>query len=654
MRKVHIAKHVAVMLVVGTCISTSFVARADNPKREMRATYLTTVANIDWPKNTGAASQKTEMLRMLDSIAALKLNAVLFQVRPCCDAFYQSAYEPWSSYLKVSRGTDPGYDPLAFVLEESHKRGLAVHAWLNPYRYSNRQGTAWTNADDTPLNYDHTHPDWLLYYSSSIILDPARPEVVQRICDVVGDILSKYDVDGIIFDDYFYPYGGTTNQDSTSQRLYKPAGMDVGDWRRSNVNTMVKAVYDTIQAVAPWVTFGISPFGIWTTSYTVAQQEGITLPSGITGGNMYAEIYCDPVAWLKEGSVDYVSPQLYWRTGGSQDYRTLCPWWANLCNQFGKHMYSSMANYKYSEQSDSHYTVSELQTQVNVNRSSAQDNAPGSIFYNTRAWVFDKPFRSAFRAEQYLHPALPPAINWKPATDRSMVSSITITGDTVRWTHPDSDVHFAVYAVANAFRNRLGIFSTGDALLGITYNTYFVLPAGFSTGANKVAVSVVDKYNNEYSLRVYGETEEAQVACEPTYPVSGQAFSKWPITFRWNAVTKADSYVLQIADDPDFRHILVTQEMTGTTFNSAARKNLKGEGEFYWRVRTRKPNADDVWSETCVFFVGDYEALPEEQAETHIMRPGVYSLLGVYLGDDATNLPKGAFIINGRLTINNE
>ena len=628
---------------------------ADSPKREMRATWLTTVANIDWPKNTGAANQKSEMIKMLDSIASLNLNVVFFHVRPCCDAFYQSAYEPWSSYLKMNRGTDPGYDPLAFVLEEGHKRGLAVHAWMNPYRYSNRAGSDWTGNDDTPLNYSHTHPEWLLHYSSSIVLDPGLPEVRHRICEVVGDLLSKYDVDGIIFDDYFYPYGGTrNNEDSVSQRLYKPAGMDVNDWRRDNVNRMVQDVYDTIQAVKPWVTFGISPFGIWTTSYSVARKEGITLPAGITGGDMYAEIYCDPVAWLKDGSVDYLSPQLYWRTGGNQDYNKLCPWWADLCNQFGKHMYSSMANYKYAEESQAdhkYYTVSELQTQTNVNRSSAKDDAPGAVFYNTRAWVYDRAFRNAFRTVQYHNPALPPAINWKPAKDREMVTFNPAEGQTISWTHPDADVHFAVYAVPNARRNLAGIFSRGDMLLGVVYGNSYTLPASITLGAYKVAVSVLDKYNNEYALRVYGEDVEAPEACQRIAPVHNQIYAKWPVTFSWNAVRKADSYVLQIAKDKEFQQILVTQEMTGTSFDSSLRKNLKDNGIYYWRVKTRKANSGDMWTGPHCFFVGDYTGLEDTQAAVTPARKGVYSIQGVYLGEKAENLPKGLYIINGNKVI---
>ncbi|MDR1526332.1 MAG: family 10 glycosylhydrolase [Dysgonamonadaceae bacterium] len=399
--------------------------QAQSPKREMRATWIATVARIDWPKQNGATAQKNEMVKMLDSIQSLNLNAVFFQVRSRCDALYNSAYEPWSSDLGGARGTNPGWDPLAFVVEECHKRGLECHAWLNPYRYNN-SGNKWTNANNSPLNYENTHPEWLLWYSNNVVCDPALPEVRVRIKSVVGDILSKYDVDGIIFDDYFYPYGGTTTQDAASVAKYKPAGMDVHDWRRDNVNRMIADVYDTIQAVRPWVTFGVSPFGIWTINDSVAAKEGIPLPSGITGGNMYQEIYCDPVAWLKQGTVDYISPQLYWKITGSQDYSKLCPWWANLSNQFGVQFYSSMAIYRYAENNSSnvgyYQNEEEFKNQSLLNRSSAKDDAPGHVFYNTLGWVYDKPFRDHFRANVFTKPSLTPTIGWKPTSDQKMVT----------------------------------------------------------------------------------------------------------------------------------------------------------------------------------------------------------------------------------------
>jgi uncharacterized lipoprotein YddW (UPF0748 family) len=575
------------------------VSGAQSPKREMRATWIATVTRIDWPKESGVTAQKNEMVKMLDSIQALNLNAVFFQIRSRCDAMYNSAYEPWSSDLWVARGTDPGYDPLAFVIEECHKRGVECHAWLNPYRYS-RDGNGWTGANDNDLNYEKTHPEWLLWYSNNVVLDPALSEVRQQIKNVVGDILSKYDVDGIIFDDYFYPYGGTTNQDAASVAKYKPAGMDVHDWRRDNVNRMIADVYDTIQAVRPWVTFGVSPFGIWTTNASVAAKEGITLPSGITGGNMYQEIYCDPVAWLKQGTVDYISPQLYWKTGGGQDYNTLCPWWADLSEKFGVQFYSSMANYKYAEKTDAAYTVTELANQALRNRSSAKNDAPGHVFYNTRAWVYDKPFRDRFRADIFDKQAITPAIGWKPANDQGLITFNTPIGSLVSWIYNETtdSVRYAVYAVPIARANDPSVYSKSDYLLGVSYVKQYTLPNGVSTSSHRIAVSVLDRYGNEFAPRVLGTSVGEMTAAQLTAP-DDYAAVKLPVTFQWTAVDKAGCYVWQLATDENFTDIVCTRETVSNQFETSLQPNIKEDGKmYYWRVRTRKANVRDLWSET--------------------------------------------------------
>ena len=294
-------KRIFFLLALAVCACSLVNAQA--PKREMRAVWTATVWRIDWPSTALSSSggtsaqitsQKNEMLSILNSLVDNNMNAICFQVRSRCDAMYSSAYEPWSSDLGVARGTNPGYDPLAYVVEEAHKRGIEVHAWLNPYRFESASNQ-WSGL---PGNYRSTNPSWVLTYSDGkSILDPGVPAVRTRIADIVDDIITKYDVDGIIFDDYFYAYGGTpATLDQTTQNNYKPSGMSVDDWRRKNVNDMVADVYNKIQSKKPYVTFGVSPFGIWTTSSTVASARGLTLPSGITGGNMYAEIYCDPVA----------------------------------------------------------------------------------------------------------------------------------------------------------------------------------------------------------------------------------------------------------------------------------------------------------------------------------------------------------------------
>ena len=570
------------------------------PKREMRATWLTTVANIDWPMayTTDVKTQQKELTNLLDACVKFNMNTVLFHIRPACDALYKSQYEPWSSYLNNGRGVDPGWDPLQFCIDECHKRGLACHGWINPYRYGKRGGYDWEGTDDTTqLNYKHTHPDWLLYYKNDIYLDPARPEVRQRIKEVVGDIINNYEVDGILMDDYFYPYGGTTNQDAASVEKYKPADMNVDDWRRQNVNMMIRCVYDTIQAVKPWVTFGVSPFGIWTTDYNVANKRGIKLPSGISGGNMYKEIYCDPVAWLEEGTVDYLSPQLYWKIGGGQDYKKLSKWWGDLCNRFGKHFYSSMALYRYGEEN---FTATEFRNQLVLNRT-VTDNAPGAIFYNTRVWAESNKLKTNFTKEgaEFHDLALPPAINWKPAKERTMVENLALSGQKLSWTHEEAaELHFAIYAVPNDSANNPHVYSRADMLVGVAYTTTFDLPAEISATTHKIAVSVLDKYNNEYALRILNEALRPAVAVTKLLPDDG-ALKKLPFTFRWEEIEGADSYIIQFAKDPEMQQIVFAQEVTETTFETKNRINLEylPLGDYYWRVKTRIPNAGDTWSE---------------------------------------------------------
>ena len=590
-----------------------------NPKREMRATWLTAVANIDWPISTtkGMEAQQKELIGLLDKCVEFRMNTVLLHIRPACDALYKSSYEPWSSYLNNGRGVDPGWDPLQFCIDECHKRGLTCHGWINPYRYGKRGGYDWTGTDDTTqLNYKYTHPEWLLYYKNDIYLDPAQPEVRQRIKEVVGDIINHYDVDGILMDDYFYPYGGTTNQDAASVEKYKPADMNVGDWRRQNVNKMIKDVYDTIQAVKPWVTFGVSPFGIWTTDSSVASKRGINLPYNITGGNMYAEIYCDPVAWLEEGTVDYLSPQLYWKIGGGQDYKKLSKWWGDLCNRFGKHFYSSMALYKYE---DGTFSATEIRNQLVYNRT-VKDGAPGAVFYNTRAWANSSKLRVNLTKEtaEFHDKALPPAINWKVAEERTMVENLKLDGKVLSWTHTDGkDVHFAVYAVPNDSLGLASVYSRGDMLVGVSYATSFELPAEVTAETHQIAVSVLDRYNNEYSLRILGKSLGEAKAATGLYPDDG-LIRKLPFTFRWNAVAGADSYIIQFAKDPEMQEIVFAQEVTENEFETKKRINLEylPLGDYYWRVKTRIPNSGDTWSVVQKVTISLENALEDIAVET--------------------------------------
>ena len=635
--------------------SIQFVA-AQSPKHELRSTWLTTVWRLDWPsvtvpKATGTndaarqsaiLQQKNDLIFILNSLKSANMNAVFFQVRSMCDAMYQSSYEPWSSFISSERGADPGYDPLAFAIEESHKRGIELHAWLNPYRYSTSSTTHGELAND----YFIAHPGWLLAYDSyTKILNPGMPEVVLQIKKVIGEIVTKYDVDGIVFDDYFYAYGGTSaTLDASAQALYKPANKDLGDWRRENVNKMIAAVYDTIQTIKPYVTFGVSPFGTWTTDAAVAKKRNIILPAGVGAtGNMYAEIYCDPVAWLEEGKVDYVSPQLYWTTYSAYPYGKLAPWWSDITNRFGKHFYSSHsisaltaaaatasgmkrsiilqneiiplkslstlehATFERVQASSlkrapaaTMFGPSEVGLQIDFNRNSDVNDAPGSVFYATDNTVNTSGFISYLKQNKFTQPALCPARGWKPAAEQALVENIALTGQTLTWTYSNVNTRYAVYAVPTANSADASLFATSKYLLGISYTKQFELPAGVSASTHKIAVTVLDRYGNEYTPRILGENLGISTVTQLTYPANNTE-TLLPCVFKWEAITGTDSYIWQLSRDSQFTDLVCSRETTTPQFFSGLQTNLKDGVRYYWRVKALTPNAPAVWSETRNF-----------------------------------------------------
>jgi uncharacterized lipoprotein YddW (UPF0748 family) len=616
------------------------------PKREMRAAWVTTVWGLDWPavqiNTTGSTyyiqEQKDQFIGLLNQLQAANMNTVFFQVRSECDAMYQSSYEPWSVYLVAERGMDPGYDPLQFIVEECHKRGMEIHAWLNPYRFESVAGKYEGEAGD----YRQTHPEWVLEYpdGGSAILDPGNPGVRERIADIVGEIITNYDVDGIVFDDYFYAYGGTPSSlDAYSQSLYKPSDMNLDDWRRWNVNQMVKEVYERINSIKPWITFGLSPFGIWTTDPNVAEAEGLELPSGITGMNAYSSIYCDPVAWLKEGTVDYISPQLYWPTTSTgQDYDVLAPWWSNVCNLFGKHLYVS---HSLSDLTDSNYApvfddgnlksggtdsltvdlkglsmleyysqmdeymlkasldASEFGKQVQVNRTADKNGAPGSVFF--RAAMFYKTgFVNYLSDYEFANLSLPPAVNWKPHQERGIPHNLAVNSNTLSWESDETNVRYAVYAVPNSMLGEAGVFSSSDYLIGVSYDkTFDITDFSDLTGTHSFAVSVLDRFGNEFPPAVMGYTPGANQTATLSFPGNGvDVFN--PFSFQWDAVSGADSYVIEVAQDDLFANVVYSRQVDGTEF-SAENIAMNTGQTYYWRIRTRMAGVEDAVSPVSAF-----------------------------------------------------
>ena len=388
--------------------------RAEGVRAEFRAAWFTTLMNIDWPMTPvdsvcpeAIMVQKAEMMEMFDRLQEGNINAICFQARPSADALYESTYEPWSPVLTGVRGMNPGYDPLAYAIEQAHQRGMELHAWVNPFRYERNAGERILDIESFIASEDSDpiriyHPEWLLTYNGTqykgSILDPGHPDARKYVLQVLMEIIRNYDIDGLVMDDYFYPYGGTTDEDRRSQMKYKPKDMPVDDWRRGCVNEVIRAIHDSIQAVKPWVKFGMSPFGIYSLTDSAATRLGLRLPEGITGTDAWADLYCDPLEWVAGGYVDYLAPQLYWSTSAKrQAYETLCKWWsesvATLDARRGDgrqtHVYFSHASYR--------FDVEEISKQIVLNRTYAPHNAPGSIFYNTNQFL---PFTGGKKTEK--------------------------------------------------------------------------------------------------------------------------------------------------------------------------------------------------------------------------------------------------------------
>lgn len=478
-------------------------------KREVRSVWMATVWALDWPSSTSSTTaQKNEMVKYLDVLQKNNFNAVYFQVRTMSDAFYKSSYEPWSSYLTGTRGKDPGWDPLAFVVEECHKRGMECHAWVNPYRFST--GSNWSTAQDQALK----SAGMLLAYTKSdgkttTILNPGLESVRKRIVDVCKEIISNYDVDGLVFDDYFYPEGIPVTSSAGDYDLWQESGasMTFGDWRRNNVNQMVADVYKMVQQQKPYVRFGISPAGAACTSAAVAAKHGIDR-CPVASDWQYDGIFSDPVAWLEAGTIDYISPQLYWKTNHKTNpFGPMTKWWSYVAKHFGRHHYASHS-ISFLNSSNTTSDWEEIGKQVQFSRDYTENEAPGAVFYSA-AYVTGKKqsgFGEWLQVNKFQNKALMPAIDWKKSDlEKVQVSALSKRATVLSWAGVDN-VRYSVYAVPESVNvETLDSNIPAEYLLGVSYKTTYTMPDDKKSGYN-YAVCVLDRYGNEYEPVYYGQS----------------------------------------------------------------------------------------------------------------------------------------------------
>ena len=593
------------------------------PKREFRSVWIATVANIDWPKQKGnsasvIAQQKADLVAYIERMQEMNLTTICFQVRSMCDAMYQSSYEPWSSYLTGTRGKDPGWDPLQFCVDECHKRGIEVYAWVNPYRWASSGSLSqWNTSFDTEVK----NKDWLITNGTFTVLNPGLDATREHIVKVCKEIIEKYPVEGMIFDDYFYPTGGTSEKsDAPDYQLWKNSGtsLSIGDWRRENVDKMITDVYNMVQETRPEVRFGLAPPG---TAGASASKYGIsTWPGGYD--TQYTSLYSDPLSWMNKHIVDFMSPQIYWHNDHSMaSFGKISNWWYGLAKHFGNvHCSISVNIYDLAQamgyQEDLKNTQAHWEEHVyNVKQSRqfAADNgvkAFGSNFYSIQYFCGEYEEHGDFVAKEcFPTKALVPEVDWKTVTNYGAVKNLncvngSLTWDAVTGPHKNTIIRYSVYAVPMNVTHEAAMTEDGvdgQYLLDVTYSPSFALPTNKQSGY-WYAVCVYDGFGKEHAVAYAnypdGEAEKVTLIS----PING-ATTSWDQTFSWSAIENG-TYNLYICDDAACSSVKYSQTgltVNSTSFDLSKIADFKDNTTYYWKVTSLQPGKIAATSEIASF-----------------------------------------------------
>lgn len=464
------------------------------PKREFRAAWIQAV-NGQFKGMPTEQMQQT-LIRQLNSLQGAGINAIIFQIRPEADALYASQLEPWSRFLTGAQGKAPSpyWDPMQFMIDECHKRGMEFHAWINPYRVKTNLNNSL--ADNHLYNI---HPEWFVTYGNQIYFDPALPESRKHICMVITDIVSRYDVDAIHMDDYFYPYpvAGKDFPDDASFARYGGGFTNKADWRRSNVNVLIKKIHETIRELKPWVKFGISPFGIY------RNESSDPLGSKTNGLQNYDDLYADVLLWAREGWVDYNIPQIYWEIGHPRaDYETLVKWWAR--NTENRPLFIGQSVMNTVEHADpKNPSINQLPRKMALQR--AYQTIGGSCQWPASAVVDNAgQYRDALVQQYHKYPALVPVFdfmdNEAPDKVRKVKPVWTADGYMLFWTEPkaktemDRAVQYVVYQFGDKEKVNL---DDPSHIVAVTRNCFYKLPYENGKKKYRYIVTALDRIHNE-------------------------------------------------------------------------------------------------------------------------------------------------------------
>lgn len=649
------SKLLLVLSLVFSIFQNSF---AENPpKREFRGVWFTTGFGIDWPSNPGTSNQSTQKAELdnyISSLDNLNINTICFQVRSMSDAMYQSStlpdglQIPWSSYISGTgkRGTSPGWDPLAYAIEECHKRGIEVYAWINPFRWANSTNQSyWTTSYDTAIK----DKGWLLSYGTSTVLNPGIPEVRQHITYICEDIITRYNIEGIIFDDYFYPTNssdGTGLPESSSAAdytLWQNSGtnLSIGDWRRENVDKTVASIYNMIQETRPEVRFVAGPSPLAGAS---ASKYGLTIWQSNNGNgydNQYNTLYSDPLSWLNNKSVDMMATQIYWHSDHKlAPFNSITDWWYSLAKHFDRHNCVSMNVYDFetsmgSNQAELGNTTAHYDEHVANIKTSREYAAKHGVkstgvnFYSTHFLVNVKSGYDYEAHGEYLRDncfqrkSINPEIHWKNTPIYSAVNNLAYSSGNLSWSaapiptgaHSLTTIRYTVYAIPNSVNYESAITDDGfdcEYLQGVTYDPSYAIASDKQSGY-WYAVCVFDGYGNEHAPAIYNYTGGTSAQVTLSTP-SDEGGAKWEQTFSWSAISGA-TYQLLVSEHENFSNILYNVDDITTTSTTLNLENLTEGKTYYWKVISKESGKIATDSEIYSFTVSSLTDAPLAQLE---------------------------------------
>ncbi len=594
-----------VLLLFLFLFSSLVFCQFDSPKKELRGIWVATVTNIDWPYTQGTTAndiknQKNQLINIFNSHKSYGLNSIFFQVRTICDAFYKSKYEPWSGYLTGTQGTAPSdtsYDPLKYAITEAHNRGMELHAWLNPYR-AELSGGSQVSAN----HVIQKHPDWVIKCSGSEyrFLNPGLPEVRKYVLRIVMDVVERYDVDGIHFDDYFYPYTdyGSFNDDATFAK-YPNGFTNKAKWRENNVNLLLKMINDSINAVKPWVKFGVSPSGNPSVNGTIYCNPGDWLAGNYTDST--------GISFSGEPYIDYIMPQLYWENYGGYQAN-----WTSPSFLKGRDLYIGQAAYRYNE-----FASTELTWETATNRNTS--TIKGGVFFSSNSVTNNYSFcNDTLEYHYFTHPAITPKMKWKdknnykPNAPSNLRFEINSTNGKyeLHWDKPaaSADGDTAFFYIVYRSENNPPDINDSTNLFGLAGLT--MLPSNDAkysvTKGEYYGVTAIDRYSNESDMSNVASLNLASLIPEKpelTSPADDSHDLSMTAKLSWSADTSAERYIAQVSNDSTFNSgiVLLTGEYRSTQINF---NNIVPGQNYYWRIKAFGQVGESDYSDVYSFKSG--------------------------------------------------